>query len=44
MQAAESRAAVAEGTIADELARARESAARWLQAQLDALRREAEGR
>jgi hypothetical protein len=44
VEAAEQRAKVAEETVADELARARESAADWLQEQLDALRREAEGR
>jgi predicted nucleic acid-binding Zn-ribbon protein len=44
VEAAERRADVAEGTVADELARARESAAGWLQGQLDSLRREAEGR
>ena len=41
---AELRAAAAEESVADELARARESAASWLQSQLDAIRREAEGR
>ncbi|HEX7279712.1 MAG TPA: hypothetical protein VF255_08835 [Solirubrobacterales bacterium] len=44
VEAAERRASVAEETIADELARAREGAASWLQSQLDSLRREAEGR
>jgi predicted nucleic acid-binding Zn-ribbon protein len=44
VEAAERRAKVAEETIADELARAREGAAQWLQGQLEALRREAEGR
>src|SRR3954466_16426918 len=40
VEAAESRASTVEETIADELARAREGAARWLQEQLDLLRRE----
>jgi hypothetical protein len=44
VEAAERRAKVAEETIADELARAREGAASWLQSQLDSMRREAEGR
>jgi hypothetical protein len=35
---------VAEESVADELARAREGAATWLREQLDAIRREAEGR
>src|SRR3954451_21941595 len=43
-EGAESRAATVEATVADELARARESAAQWLQEQLDALSREAERR
>jgi chromosome segregation ATPase len=42
--AAEARAAEAERSVDDERARARESAAAWLREQLDALRREAEGR
>jgi chromosome segregation ATPase len=41
---AEKRAAEAEATIADEQARAREAAAAWLQGQVDAIRREADGR
>ena len=44
VKAAERRADLAEETVADELARAREAAAGWLQGQLDTLRREAEGR
>ena len=41
---AERRAAEAEQTVADEMARAREGAAGWLRGQLEAIRREAEGR
>ena len=44
VEAAERRATVAEETVADELARARESAATWLRTQLETIRREAEGR
>ncbi len=44
VEEAERRAGAAEETIADELARAREGAAAWLREQLDAIRREAEGR
>jgi hypothetical protein len=38
---AEKRAAVAEGAIDDERARAREAAAAWLRGQVEAIRREA---
>ena len=38
---AETRAAAAEGSIADERARAREAAAAWLRGQVEAIRREA---
>jgi len=44
IEAAEHRADAAEAALADEKARAREAAAAWLREQLDALRREAEGR
>jgi hypothetical protein len=44
IEAAEHRADAAEAAVADEKARAREAAAAWLREQLDALRREAEGR
>jgi colicin import membrane protein len=44
VEAAESRAAEAERAVADEKARAREAAAAWLREQLEAIRREAEGR
>lgn len=44
IEAAEHRAEAAEAAVADEKARAREAAAAWLREQLDALRREAEGR
>jgi chromosome segregation ATPase len=44
VEAAESRAAAVEGSIDDERARAREGAAAWLREQLEAIRREAEGR
>jgi dTMP kinase len=42
--AAEERANRAEQEVADEQARAREGAAAWLRSQLEAIRREAEGR
>ncbi len=41
---AEERAKAAEQAVADEQARAREGAAAWLRSQLEAIRREAEGR
>lgn len=41
IEVAEARAAKAEGAIADERARARESAAAWLRSQVDSIRREA---
>src|SRR4051794_427446 len=44
IEEATDRAAAAEQAVEDERARARESAATWLRQQLDAIRREAEGR
>ena len=44
VEEAERRSEEAEGAVADEKARARESAATWLRQQLDSIRREAEGR
>ncbi len=44
IEEAEERAAEAERSVEDEKARAREGAAGWLRAQLDSIRREAEGR
>jgi len=41
IEAADERAATAEGTVADEKARAREAAAAWLRGQVEAIRREA---
>lgn len=44
IEEAERRGETAERELADEKARAREGAAGWLRAQLDSIRREAEGR